>query len=80
VALNLNWNHEQKGRNRFSLGAANSRKCDGCMCDKCLEVDRRIGLLKKMIEHLADPGTIEAANKLIEQMEATKPLHPEPEE
>jgi len=32
-----------------------------------------------MIEQLADPGTIEAANKLIEEMEATKPLHPEPE-
>ena len=49
------------------------------MCDKCLEVDRRIGLLKRMIEQLADPGTIEAANKLIEEMEATKPLHSEPE-
>ena len=49
------------------------------MCDKCLEVDRRVGLLKRMIEQLADLGTIEAANKLIEEMEATKPLHPEPE-
>jgi len=27
-----------------------------------------------------DPGTLEAANKLIEDMEASKPLHPEPEE
>ena len=49
------------------------------MCDKCLEVDRRIGLLKRMIEQLVDPATLEAANKLIEEMEATKPLHPEPE-
>ena len=32
------------------------------------------------MEHLTDPGTLEAANNLIEEMVATKPLHPEPEE
>jgi hypothetical protein len=49
------------------------------MCDKCTELDRRMGLLKKMIERLEDPSTVEAANKLIEQMEVTKAtLHPEP--
>lgn len=35
---------------------------------------------EKMIEHLQDPGTLEAANKLIEEMEAKKvQLHCEPE-
>jgi len=49
------------------------------MCDKCAELDRRIGHLRKMIELLEDPGTVEAANKLIEQMEATKAtFHREP--
>ena len=50
------------------------------ICEKCDEIDRRTGLLRKMIEQLVDPGTIEAANKLIEDMQASKPLHPEPEE
>ena len=49
------------------------------MCDKCAEFDRRIGYLKKMIEQLEDPRAMEAANKLIEQMEAAKAtLHREP--
>ena len=48
------------------------------MCDKCTELDRRIGLLKKMIERLEDPGTVEAANNLIDQMETRKAAyHPE---
>ena len=42
------------------------------MCEKCDDIDRRIGLLKKMLEHLEDPGSLEAANKLIAEMEATK--------
>lgn len=49
------------------------------MCDKWDEIDRRIGHLRKMMEQLENPGTIEAANKLIEEMEATKPLHRESE-
>jgi uncharacterized small protein (DUF1192 family) len=48
------------------------------MCDKCTELDRRIGLLKKMIERLEDSETVEAANGLIEEMQARKAaLHPE---
>ena len=49
------------------------------MCEKCDEIDRRVGLLRKMMEQLVDPGTLEAATNLIEEMEATMPLHPEPE-
>jgi hypothetical protein len=42
------------------------------VCDKCDEIDRRIGRLRTMVAQLADPQTIEAANKLIEEMEAKK--------
>jgi hypothetical protein len=49
------------------------------MCWKCIELDRRIGHLRRMMEQLSDPLTIEAANKMIEEMEAEKAkLHPEP--
>jgi hypothetical protein len=50
------------------------------MCAKCEELDRRIGLLKTMIENMADPATVESANKMIEKMQAEKArlhLHPE---
>jgi hypothetical protein len=62
----------------FSYAGDNSRKCGELrMCEKCVEIDRRIALLKKMIEQLADPATVETANKMIEEMEARKvQLHP----
>jgi hypothetical protein len=48
------------------------------MCEKCVEIDRRIGHLSKMIEHLADPQTVKASNTLIEELKAKKAkLHPE---
>jgi hypothetical protein len=51
------------------------------MCNKCTELDRRIGHLKKMIEQLEDLETVEAAHKLIEEMQARKAaLHPELQE
>jgi hypothetical protein len=50
------------------------------MCDRCAELDRRIGHLNRMVEQLRDPRTTDAANKMIEEMEAEKgKLHPEPE-
>ena len=50
------------------------------MCDKCIELDRRMDHLRKMVEQLRDPRTTDAANKMIEEMEATKAkLHPEQE-
>jgi hypothetical protein len=49
------------------------------MCNKCEELDRRTGHLRKMVEQLADPQTIEAANSLIADMEAKKAaFHPQP--
>jgi hypothetical protein len=48
------------------------------MCDKCAELDRRISLLKTMIENMADPSSVEAADRLIREMEAKKAeYHPE---
>lgn len=50
------------------------------MCEKCAEIDRRIGHIRTMIANLAAPDTVAAANKLIEEMEARKAqLHPKPE-
>lgn len=47
------------------------------MCEKCTEIDRRIGHMKRMIEHVGDPQTVAAANTLIEEMEREKAkLHP----
>jgi hypothetical protein len=49
------------------------------MCEKCIELDRRIDHLKRMMERFEDPETVEAGNKLIEQMEARKAaFHSEP--
>jgi hypothetical protein len=48
------------------------------MCEKCVELDRKIVHLRRMIGGLADPETIKAANDLIKIMEAEKAkLHPE---
>ena len=48
------------------------------MCWKCAELDRRIDHLRRMVEQLYDPPTTEAANQMIEEMEAEKAkLHPE---
>ena len=50
------------------------------MCEKCEEIDRRIGHIRMMIANLAAPDTVAAANKLIEEKEARKAqLHPKPE-
>jgi hypothetical protein len=47
------------------------------MCEKCAELDRRIDHLRRMIEQLQDLQTMDAANQLIEEMEAKKAkLHP----
>jgi hypothetical protein len=58
--------------------AAACNEAGSAMCEKCAELDRRIGHLKKMAEHLTDEQTIGAANSLVEEMEAEKVrLHPE---
>jgi hypothetical protein len=73
--------NEQKRRTDLSLGASeHARMRLLSMCRKCEELDRKIGHLRRMIERLADPQTIAAANALIEKMDAQKAtLHPEPQ-
>jgi hypothetical protein len=48
------------------------------MCQKCIELDKRIGRLKRIAAQLLDPATVEAAAQLVAEMEAQKKaLHPE---
>jgi hypothetical protein len=42
------------------------------MCAKCAELDRKIDHLRRMLEQVADPKTINAAIDLIRAMEAEK--------
>jgi hypothetical protein len=55
-----------------------SRECGSSMCQKCIELDKRIGRLKRIAAQLLDPATVEAAAQLVAEMEAQKKaLHPE---
>ena len=57
---------------------APSRECGSSMCQKCIELDKRIGRLKRIAAQLLDPATVEAAAQLVAEMEAQKKaLHPE---
>jgi hypothetical protein len=48
------------------------------MFGKCVEIDRKIEILRQLIETLADSETIKAAKDLIKIMEAEKAKrHPE---
>jgi hypothetical protein len=47
----------------------------GAMCEKCAELDRKIVHLRRMVEQLADPRTINAAKNMIKEMEAEKAQH-----
>jgi hypothetical protein len=42
---------------------------------KCVELDRRISDLRRMIAHLRDARTVEAANDMIAEMDAHKAAH-----
>jgi hypothetical protein len=42
------------------------------MCDKCVELDERIGRLRTIATQSMDAATIAAANELIKEMEARK--------
>jgi hypothetical protein len=56
----------------------NSRKCGNGMCKKCADIDRKIELLRRMMEELVDPETTKAAKDLVKIMEAEKArYHPE---
>ena len=42
------------------------------MCDKCIEIDKKIAHFRNLATRLVDPATLEGTKKLIEEMEATK--------
>jgi hypothetical protein len=48
------------------------------VCDKCVELDRKIEHYRRLVAQLHDPVTTERLGNLIETMEALKvALHPE---
>jgi hypothetical protein len=42
------------------------------MCEKCLELDRRVSHLRTLIANVTDSQTIAAMNVMIEKIEAEK--------
>jgi hypothetical protein len=51
------------------------------MCDKCAELDKKIGHYRSLIARVTDQQTNEALRKLIDGMRAQKAeLHPEQQE
>jgi hypothetical protein len=42
------------------------------VCDKCIEIDKKIAHFRNLATRLVDPATLEGTKKLIEEMEATK--------
>jgi hypothetical protein len=61
------------------LMAANyARNADPGMCDKCIELDKKIEHYRQLAERVRDPLLTEGVGQLIEGMEAQKAaLHPE---
>ena len=50
------------------------------MCDKGIELDRKINRYRQITERVLDPLLAEGVGKLIEEAEAEKAvLHPEPQ-
>jgi hypothetical protein len=48
------------------------------MCEKCVELDEKIGRYRRISDSINDPITIERINQLIADTEAQKAaLHPE---
>ena len=48
------------------------------MCDKCIELDKKIAHFSDLATRLVDPPTLEGTKKLIEEMQAQEvALHPE---
>jgi len=45
------------------------------MCEICAELDRKIVHLRRMVEQFTDPGTINAAEIMIKEIEAEKAQH-----
>jgi hypothetical protein len=51
------------------------------MCDKCVELDKRIEHYRKISLSISDQVTVEGIKTLIEDLQAQKvALHPEPKQ
>ena len=58
-----------------------SRKCGHPMCDKCVELDRKIEHYRKLASAISDRLTVEGIADLIKELEARKlKFHPEQNE
>ena len=65
--------HRNKTRGEvLGLGAATRANAVAVMCDKCTELDRKIGHLRRMMAQIADAQTLAAATALIDEIEARK--------
>jgi hypothetical protein len=66
-------NLPQPGVNRAAeLNLFISRKRGNPMCDKCVDLDRKIEHYRKLASAISDPLTIEGVADLIKAMEARK--------
>jgi predicted component of type VI protein secretion system len=64
-------------RDRRQKGAAFRANAELAMCEKCAELDEKIGHYRMVIMRVPDAQTVEGINKLIEKMQAEKAaLHP----
>jgi hypothetical protein len=62
------------------MAAAYSRECGTAMCDKCVELDKKIEHYRSLVAKVPDPLTAERVGELIKEMQAQKAqLHPEQE-
>jgi hypothetical protein len=51
------------------------------MCDKCAELDKKIGHYQRLASAVSDPLTVERVADLLKEMEARKlQLHPKQKE
>jgi hypothetical protein len=51
------------------------------MCDKCVELDKKIGRYRRILPLIGDQVTVDRTKELIAELLAEKAaLHPEPEE
>ena len=72
-------NNEQKGRNGLILqGQLTRANAVAVMCDKCIELDKKLEQYRRLASSITDQLTIDRLNKLIKEMVAEKAkLHPE---
>jgi hypothetical protein len=71
--------HEQKpGPNRRNVGQLTRANAVAVMCDKCVELDKKLEQYRRLASSITDQLTIARLNKLIEDTVAQKAeLHPD---